>query len=120
MTPKQQAALHLRNRALAKLRAEGKFEEIQGIGPSREWADEEISLFLCTPTEDFPLILEQNPYFDTSKPSQMPQALAYSLNIHDKKKGGKVFNMEWDGEGKLILITFKRGDWENKITAPLF
>ncbi len=41
--------------------------------------------------------------------------LGYGLDIWDEQYGGKVLNLEWNNEGYVDLVSFRRGPWEDKI-----
>jgi hypothetical protein len=40
--------------------------------------------------------------------------LPYGLDIWESGKR-KVYNVEWDRNGKVHICSFRRGDWENAV-----
>ena len=39
--------------------------------------------------------------------------LGYLLDVYDEN--GKVFNVHWDNDGNIEIVSFKRGNWEEEI-----
>jgi hypothetical protein len=50
---------------------------------------------------------------DTVKFSIGSLGLGTNLDVWDETRGGaKVLNMNWDGNGAMAVVSFRRGDWE--------
>ena len=113
MTPKQRDAIRLRDAAVYKLRAEGAFERVKGIGPCLTWRGNGLSLFLRTP---FQKLRHQQPdphvIWLAGPP---PENLSYGLDIWTNL--GKVLNIEWADDQTFVLVSFRRGSWEARVRA---
>ncbi len=111
MTNRTEAALAIRDAALEKFRAEGRFQNIQHFGPVCVWPDPipskaAIQMVLRTPFQKIP---ERAP--------SAPQKgnLSYGLDIWTQ--GGKVLNIEWDTQERTQIVSFKRGVWEASVLS---
>ena len=111
MNKRLEAALHLRDAALNKLRSEGSFKDTN-IGPYLTWAGNDLKMGLRTPFQRLPPVSQTIKYF-AAKTGKGPVNLNYGLDIWDKK--GKVLNIEWNDTGEVLLVSFQRGDWEQKV-----
>ena len=95
MGKRQETALRIRDSVLKKLAADGEpYEAI--LGPLWKWRGEGFLIFLRTP--------ETN----CDRPG-------YGLYI--RWQGRTAFNFEWHEDGHFRIVTFKRGNWEQKLLA---
>lgn len=86
------------------IQAEGKCEEIEHLGPVIRWAGNGVSIML-------------RPSFlgGSFGPSQGGLRLpGLGIDICDEVEG-KVFNVEFNLNQEIVLVSFKRGEWEKKI-----
>jgi hypothetical protein len=106
------AAISIRDAALKKVKKEGQFEDTN-VGPLLVWKGAELEISHHTPFQKFPPPSEEffrNCYAAGVDPEIN---LPYGLDIWDTK--GKVLNIEWDHNNHVELVSFKRGDWEEKL-----
>ncbi len=113
MNKRLEASLRLRDVALNKLRSEGSFEDTN-IGPYLTWAGKGLEMGLRTPFQRLPPVPEAIKYF-AAKTGDGSVNLSYGLDIWDKTR--KVLNIEWNDPGEVLLVSFRRGDWEQKILS---
>ena len=113
MTPKQRDAIRLRDAAVYKLRAEGVFERVKGIGPCLTWRGNGLSFSLRTP---FQKLRHQRPDpYVIWLAGPPPENLPYGLDIWTEL--GKVLNIEWADDRTFVLVSFRRGSWEARVRA---
>jgi len=114
-----EAALALRDAALKKFQEEGQFQEIKNFGPVLVWPETfpsktSLHMMLRTPFQKIP-----DPSPEVRKKAFLAglslkgKNLSYGLDIHTSE--AKVLNIEWDGQGKVGLVSFKRGLWEDTV-----
>ncbi len=115
MTPKRLKALRLRNAALSKVRAEGKFQETN-IGHVLSWSGNGLAICLRTPFNSLPPVPDAVSY-EASLRGVSVGNRPYGLDIWEPKGVGKVLNIEWSDNDEVDLVTFRRGDWEAKVIA---
>jgi hypothetical protein len=105
------AAISIRDAARNKVMNEGQFVDTD-FGPLLVWSGDELSIAYTTPFLNFPDpdedILRQCYAAGVVPKSNLP----YGLDIWNTK--GKVLNIEWDKKNHVDLISFKRGEWEEK------
>ena len=116
MTPKQRDAIRLRDAALKKLRADGVFTKVTRLGFCLSWKGEGLSLSLRTPFQKLPPVSEHPKYVAAMMGSNI-ENLPYGLDIWDIGGSRKVLNIEWDQQGAIQLVSFRRGAWEAKVGA---
>jgi hypothetical protein len=105
-------AINIRNAALKKVKKEGQFEDTN-IGPLLVWKGDEIAISHHTPFQKFPMPDEEI-YRQCYAAEVDPKInLPYGLDIWDTK--GKVLNIEWDSNDNVVLVSFRRGKWEQKV-----
>ena len=97
-TPRVLRAVELRDAALKVIRAIG----IDGGGPIGIEAE---SLGIKIAARKWP-------------PKLHHQLLTYGLDVWTPK--AKVLNINWDDDGRIVLITFKRGEWEARLLSAPF
>ena len=107
----------IRDIAVRKIQAEGSFIDLKGIGPVFNWQRDDLLMMYRTPFQKLPSakrgILRK--YMEAGI---MPKAkLPYGLDIWDMDGKVMVLNIEWDDKGRVELVSFRRGDWEQKILA---
>ena len=115
---RQQHALQIRDAALKLLVAHGTLQE---IGRS-------IKLrCLCANVGRFSF-LHRTPFSgklpepsDTVKyiaagAGKIAGNLPYGLDVNFGDRG-KVLNIEWDGSGNVLVVSFRRGEWESEMLA---
>ncbi|RUO97677.1 hypothetical protein [Hyphomicrobium sp.] len=118
MTRTEQA-IRLRDAALQLLGAAGSWADIRdadgGTVRHLEFKNATISVSYRTPFQKV-----------CSEPSQYDKYMAALLGIDVKANlpyglniwvGKKVLNIEWDSQGHIELVSFKRGPWEQDLTA---
>jgi len=49
--------------------------------------------------------------------SRLKPHLGFGLDIWGAQ--GKVLNVEWNDQGEILIVSFKRGDWEEEILAAV-
>lgn len=109
MSKKQEEALRMRDLAWSLMRSQGKFEDFPGAGPHLSWEGQDLKMILRTPFGKLPTLP-----CDPAMAALMPKSkknLPYGLDIWDT--AGKVLNIEWDRDGTVRLIKFRRGVWQN-------
>jgi hypothetical protein len=114
VTPKQQRAIEIRDAALKKLRSESRFVEVRGLGRCTEWSKDGLQISLRTPFQKLPPISESMQLFAASV-GRAPVNLPYGIDVWDLAAKRKVFNAEWADSGEFCLVTFRCGEWENKL-----
>jgi hypothetical protein len=113
MTRKQRDAIRLRDAALHKLRADGAFEPIKGLGPCIVWQGNGLSLSLRTPFQKL-RHPRHNPHviwLAGPPPENPPYGLDIWMNLQ------KVLNLEWADDQTFVLVSFRRGSWEATVRA---
>ena len=113
MSKRLEAALRLRDAALNKLRSEGSLEDTKS-GPYLRWAGKDLEIGVWYPFQRLPPVSQTVKYFAV-KPGKGPVNLNYGLDIWDKR--GKVLNIEWSDTGEVLIVSFRRGDWEQKLLS---
>ena len=81
------------------------------------FASVEFDIGLRTPFEFEPIIISEYDKYIKYKLIQKT-ILPYGISIwHTAPNGNtaKVFNIEWDEQGSIKIIYFKRGDWEESM-----
>lgn len=113
---RQEEALRIRDAALAKMRADGGFEEIKGFGPVPKWQGGGLMMIHRTRFQKLP---EPKDPRVRAMLRAMPEKMnmPYGLDIWDTNKGGKVLNIEWNEAGDTKLTSFRRGAWEAKVLS---
>ncbi len=69
-----------------------------------------------TPFQKLPPVPEQLKYMAALFGKQLDN-LSYGLDIWEMEYVGKVLNIEWNAEGDVQLVSFRRGAWESKVLA---
>lgn len=113
MAPRVKAAIEVRNAALWILKRFGEFQEIQGSYPHLRWSEGNLIISHRTP---FQRMIRAGGSYEAALAGQSPLNLRYGLDIWDRAVG-KVLNVEWDDDGKVELVSFRRGDWEAQILS---
>lgn len=114
MTRRQQEAARIRDAALAILGAEGKLENFGEHGPLLQWEGDELSMLLhpsCLRPMFEAAGSTANTVVTLTGTVGMP---TLGLDVWDKENG-KVLNIEWNDQQEVILVSFRRGTWEEKI-----
>ena len=120
-TNRLQAALQLRDAAIAALRAHGEMSVIEGV-PGRVLTADlgELTILHSTPFQKLDLLTPDLAFkaalFEQETGKKAPLNLSYGLDIWSA--GRKVFNLQWsDDDRQVSLVTFKRGAWEASLLA---
>jgi hypothetical protein len=121
MSARLESALKIKDSALVKLRAEGAFENVgygknKGSGSFLSWEKDGLRMLYRTPFQKLPPVSDETKYKATVLGSNAGN-LRYGLDIWDQEHGGKVLNIEWNGEGDVQLVSFRRGPWEARVLA---
>jgi hypothetical protein len=105
-------AISIRDAALKKVKKKSQFEDTN-VGPLLVWRGGELEISHHTPFLNFPDPDEEffRQYYaaGVGPKSNLP----YGIDIWDTK--GKVLNIEWDHDNNVKLVSFKRGNWEQKV-----
>lgn len=115
MNIRLETATRLRDAALSKLRAEGTLDRLGGtndIGRILRGKIGALTMVLRTPFNRLPPLTEDMKY-NSALFGRRPHTLPYGLDIW--AEGGKVFFVEWNDEGEIDLVSFKRGEWEKTL-----
>lgn len=120
-TNRLQAALRLRDAAIAALRAHGEMSVIECV-PGRVLTADigEISILHSTPFQKLHLLTPdlalKAALFEQETGKKATLNLPYGLDIWSA--GRKVLNLQWsDDDRQVNLVTFKRGAWEASLLA---
>lgn len=120
-TNRLQAALRLRDAAIAALRAHGEMSVIECV-PGRVLTADigEISILHSTPFQKLNLLTPdlalKAALFEQETGKKAPVNHPYGLDIWSA--GRKVFNLQWsDDDRQVVLVTFKRGACEARLLA---
>jgi len=105
-------AICIRDAALEKVKKEGQFEDTN-VGPLLVWKGDEFAISHHTPFQKFPPPGEDFLRKCYAAGVDPTNNLPYGLDIWDTK--GKVLNIEWHNNNHVELVSFKRGEWEEKI-----
>lgn len=115
MTPKVRDAIAIRDAALEKLRKVGRRVARKPItGTTLEWSDGSLLILHRTPFQRLPPVPDQLKHEIARFEGGMN--LGYGLDIWDQGNR-KVLNVEWNDDGALKLVSFRRGPWEAKLLA---
>ena len=106
------AAISIRDAALKKLKDQGQFEDT-GFGPLLVWRGDEIEISRITRCRKSPTPSEVAAIKSCETSVGPKLRLLYGLDIWGTQ--GKVLNIMWDYKDHVELISFKRGEWEEKI-----
>ncbi len=109
------SALRIRDSALEKLQVEALFVDTN-LGPTLSWRKDRLTMLYRTPFQKLPPVPERLKYMAALLGKQL-ENLSYRLDIWDTEYGGKVLNIEWNAEGDVQLVSFRRGAWESKVLA---
>ncbi len=115
MVKRTDSALELRDSGLVILRAEGTFK-VLGWTPILEWQKDGMSMSYRAPFLDLPPTPEHL-RFMAAIAAKRVKNLSHGLDIWDREYGGKVLNIEWNDEGDVELVSFRRGPWEVRLHA---
>jgi hypothetical protein len=67
-----------------------------------------------TPFQRLPVVRDKLKFIAAKIGAPPPQSLPYGLDLWAPKK---VLNVEWDDQGNVALIGFRRGEWEEELIA---
>ena len=126
---RSEAALELRDHALAILHRHGAYQQA-GDAKLLMWRGEAFAMIHRTPFQKWDtadtaaktlaatheLSLDHAKYLATLHGIKLPEVLPYCLDIWH---GKKVFSLEWSDDGQSRIINFKRGPWEVELLALL-
>ena len=105
-------AISIWDAALEKVNKEGQFEDTN-VGPLLVWKGDEFEISHHTPFQKFPpldeVVLRECYAAGVGPAINLP----YGLDIWSTQ--GKVLNIEWDHNNHVELVSFKRGEWEEKM-----
>lgn len=103
--------LHIRRSALLVL---GRLGTFSTDGSSRfEYKGATLSISHRTPfSVPFPAASERDKYISAVLGIACPVDLPYGLDVWAPRK---VLNVEWDGAGRVQLIGYKPGPWEDEL-----
>lgn len=118
-----ETARQIRDRALVLVRHYGSYETVgedkvltcHGVGFKVSYSTplqrvEDPDAALKAAASKLGLSLEQTGYYLARQGLIAPRQLPYRLNIW---QGRKVMNLEWDDDDALVIVSFRRGPWEN-------
>lgn len=102
-----ETARQIRNRALILVRHYGRHELI-GDQNWFTWRGAGFIVSHRTPLHrlDDPGVARETKHHLAGAPEPLP----YGLDIH---QGRKVMNLEWGDDDALLIVSFRRGPWEN-------
>jgi hypothetical protein len=108
---KTEDALMIRDLARRVLGAKGQW---QSVGKSNFLTVQETGLriLLRTPFQKFPQPDERMKFLVAARDYKLN--MPYGLDIWAPLK---VLNLEWDDDGSVEVITFKRGEWEAQLAT---
>ncbi|WP_395015121.1 hypothetical protein [Dongia sp.] len=112
MSKRLAQAVTIRDHVLHLVRKEGKWSEVSGI-KVREWERNGFRAFLNTVF---------NPMPASAPPISTPEeAILYQRASRPQPNqlsvwmGGKVLSVEWADDSTPRIISFRRGEWEQKL-----
>jgi hypothetical protein len=53
----------------------------------------------------------------TSLPAGAPKPTGYLLDVRCSSQGKKVLSLLWDDNAPIIVVAFRRGDWERELLS---
>lgn len=111
VTPKQKAALALREPAWQLVRLRGRFQNVHPGLQMPYYEGNGFKMLLRTPFNSLPEFAKtpQNAWMDGST----PEVLNHGLDIWFE--GPKVLNIERDTDGRFDIARFNRGSWEEQL-----
>lgn len=116
MPTRLERAILIRDFLLPLIRAEGKIQR-SGSDASVIWSRPGYcTAFFRTPFTTVASIEEEHRrrtrLISLGLASQ--PILSYALDVY---QDGKVMNLEWDTDGRTVLVSFKAGDWDSVLVA---
>ena len=112
LTPKWEQAVLLRDISIVLVQKYGIFEK-SNIGNMLTWSSDKFIISYRTPFNKIPPVPDEVSY-QAAILGESALNLPYGINVWTKPKG-KVLNLEWNDEGKIFFISFKRGEWEQDL-----
>jgi hypothetical protein len=109
---KRQRAIQLRDLALQVIQTSGSWSS-SGEVKALKYRGDDLSILYRTPFQRLPETPDHIKYMGAFLGVDT-QNLPYGLDIWSLRK---VLNIEWDDKGRVILVSYKRGEWEKKLEA---
>jgi len=111
-------AVEIREATLTVLHSVGKWDRNFRDGdkwvPHRVASIGRISMSLRTPFTPEPGPSDGLIVLAARQGLRIPTALSYGLDIWAPKK---VMNIEWSDRGELVIVSFRRGAWEDELIS---
>lgn len=95
-------AAHIVTNVMKIIELDGRCDEVERFGMVIRWAGDGVS------------IMVRPPFLGGGLRYPKTQMSIFGIDIWDETKG-KVLNLEFDLNNEIVLVSFKRGEWERKI-----
>jgi hypothetical protein len=114
---KRERAIQLRDLAVSMIRERGKLEPAIGDVKLMMFQDRDLRIVYRTPFQQLPrkaVAPQHAKYLAAMRGKPSPDSLPYGLDIFCP---AKVLNIEWDDKGRIDVLSYKPGDWEQRLTG---